>query len=151
MYVNSPFEEEKRCLLLCRDVSSRYTRRGYEEYRRIAEYIARMSWKKKGNYMIFFPSYKLMEDVFEVYQEEFSADWVDCICQQASMNEREREEFLKVTLSADENYLLALTLRHILKRQPSPCGEELKAAAADSLSRRLSVQGFRRSVAKEKS
>ena len=48
MYVNSPFEEEKRCLLLCRDVSSRYTRRGYEEYRRIAEYIARMSWKKKG-------------------------------------------------------------------------------------------------------
>ena len=49
-----------------------------------------MSWQKKGNYMIFFPSYKLLEDVFKVYQEEFSADWVDCICQQASMNERER-------------------------------------------------------------
>ena len=45
--------------------------------------------------MIFFPSYKLLEDVFKVYQEEFSADWVDCICQQASMNEREREEFLQ--------------------------------------------------------
>jgi DNA excision repair protein ERCC-2 len=106
MYVNSPFEEEKRCLLLCRDVSSRYTRRGYEEYRRIAEYIARMSWKKKGNYMIFFPSYKLMEDVFEVYQEEFSADWVDCICQQASMNEREREEFLREFQAQGEKTLL---------------------------------------------
>ena len=101
MYVNSPFEEEKRCLLLCRDVSSKYTRRGYEEYRKIAEYIARMSWQKKGNYMIFFPSYKLMEDVFEVYQEEFSADWVDCICQQASMNEREREEFLREFTGAE--------------------------------------------------
>ena len=106
MYVNSPFEEEKRCLLLCRDVSSRYTRRGYEEYRRIAEYIARMSWKKKGNYMIFFPSYKLMEDVLEVYQEEFSADWVDCICQQASMNEREREEFLGEFQAQGEKTLL---------------------------------------------
>lgn len=106
MYVNSPFEEKKRCLLLCRDVSSKYTRRGYKEYHRIAEYIARMSWQKKGNYMIFFPSYKLLEDVFKVYQEEFSADWVDCICQQASMNEREREEFLQEFQAQGEKTLL---------------------------------------------
>ena len=56
--------------------------------------------------MIFFPSYKLMEDVFEVYQEEFSADWVDCICQQASMNEREREEFLREFQAQGEKTLL---------------------------------------------
>ena len=66
MYVESPFEQKNRCLLICRDVSSRYTRRGYEEYRKIAEYIARMSWQKKGNYMVFFPSYKLMDDVWPV-------------------------------------------------------------------------------------
>ena len=53
MYVESPFEQKKRCLMICRDVSSKYTRRGYEEYRKIAEYIARMSWQKKGNYMVF--------------------------------------------------------------------------------------------------
>ena len=76
MYVESPFEQKNRCLLICRDVSSRYTRRGYEEYRKIAEYIARMSWQKKGNYMAFFPSYKLMDDVWQVYQEEFSSGWV---------------------------------------------------------------------------
>ena len=95
MYVESPFEQKNRCLLICRDVSSRYTRRGYEEYRKIAEYIARMSWQKKGNYMVFFPSYKLMDDVWQVYQEEFSSGWVRCICQHASMTEREREEFLE--------------------------------------------------------
>lgn len=95
MYVESPFEQKNRCLLICRDVSSRYTRRGYEEYRKIAEYIARMSWQKKGNYMAFFPSYKLMDDVWQVYQEEFSSGWVRCICQHASMTEREREEFLE--------------------------------------------------------
>ena len=95
MYVESPFEQKNRCLLICRDVSSRYTRRGYEEYRKIAEYIARMSWQKKGNYMVFLPSYKLMDDVWQVYQEEFSSGWVRCICQHASMTEREREEFLE--------------------------------------------------------
>lgn len=106
MYVDSPFEEEKRCLLLCGDVSSKYARRGYEEYRKIAEYISRVSWQKKGNYMIFFPSYKLMEDVFEVYQEEFAVEWVDCICQRASMNEQEREEFLQEFDSKGEKTLL---------------------------------------------
>ncbi|MBU5479943.1 ATP-dependent DNA helicase [Blautia sp. MSJ-19] len=95
IYVESPFEQKKRCLLICRDVSSRYTRRNYEEYHRIAEYIARMSWQKKGNYMVFFPSYKLLEDVYQVYQEEYAAGWVHCISQHASMTEKEREEFLE--------------------------------------------------------
>ena len=95
MYVESPFEQKKRCLMICRDVSSKYTRRGYEEYRKIAEYIARMSWQKKGNYMVFFPSYRLMEDVYQVYQDEFSVSWVRCISQHASMTELEREEFLE--------------------------------------------------------
>ena len=36
---------------------------------------------RKGKLYDLFPSYKLLEDVFKVYQEEFSADWVDCICQ----------------------------------------------------------------------
>ena len=95
MYVESPFEQKNRCLLICRDVSSRYTRRGYEEYHKIAEYIARMCWQKKGNYMVFFPSYKLMEDVYQVYQDEFASGWVRCISQYSSMTEREREEFLE--------------------------------------------------------
>ena len=106
MYVESPFEQKNRCLLICRDVSSRYTRRGYEEYRKLAEYIARMSWQKKGNYMVFFPSYKLMEDVYQVYQDEFSAGWVRCICQHASMTEKEREEFLEAFTEENEDTLI---------------------------------------------
>ena len=81
IYVPSPFKQEKRCILTGRDVSSRYTRRGYEEYHKIASYIARTVWAKKGNYMVFFPSYKFMEDVLEVYENEFSVDWVRCISQ----------------------------------------------------------------------
>ena len=106
MDVESPFEQKKRCLMICRDVSSKYTRRGYEEYRKIAEYIARMSWQKKGNYMVFFPSYRLMEDVYQVYQDEFSVSWVRCISQHASMTELEREEFLEEFTEETEETLL---------------------------------------------
>ncbi len=106
IYVRSPFERQKRRILSCMDVSSRYTRRGYEEYRRMAEYLARMVWQKKGNYIVFFPSYKLMEDVYRIYEEEFAADWVRCICQTASMNEREREEFLEEFSEGAEQTLL---------------------------------------------
>lgn len=45
--------------------------------------------------MVFFPSYKMLEDVYEIYEEEFSVNWVHCICQNSSMNEKEREEFLE--------------------------------------------------------
>lgn len=94
IYVDSPFEKEKRKILIGCDVSSRYTRRGYAQYRKIAEYIARTVWQRKGNYMVFFPSYKLMEDICLVYDQEFSVDWVQCIRQTSAMNEQEREEFL---------------------------------------------------------
>lgn len=106
MYVESPFEQSKRLLMICRDVSSKYTRRGYEEYHKIAEYIARMSWQKKGNYMVFFPSYRLMEDVYQVYQDEFSVSWVRCISQHASMTELEREEFLEEFTEETEETLV---------------------------------------------
>ena len=106
MYVESPFEQKKRCLMICRDVSSKYTRRGYEEYRKIAEYIARMSWQKKGNYMVFFPSYRLMEDVYQVYQDEFSVSCVRFISQHASLTELEREEFLEEFTKETEETLV---------------------------------------------
>lgn len=106
MYVESPFEQRNRCLLICRDVSSRYTRRGYEEYRKIAEYIAKMSWQKKGNYMVFFPSYKLMEDVYQIYQDEFSSGWVRCISQHSAMTEKEREEFLEEFAEENDDTLV---------------------------------------------
>lgn len=95
IYVPSPFKQEKRCILTGRDVSSRYIRRGYEEYHKIASYIARTVWARKGNYMVFFPSYKFMEDVLEVYENEFSVDWVRCISQTSGMHEQEKEEFIE--------------------------------------------------------
>lgn len=95
IYAQSPFDPAKKCLLVCKDVSSKYTRRGYGEYQKIAAYIDYTVRSKKGNYIVFFPSYKLMEDVYAVYIEEFLHGEATCICQNPHMGEREREEFLQ--------------------------------------------------------
>mgnify|MGYP001053716154 CR=1 FL=1 len=129
IYVPSPFEQKKRCLLSGEDVSSRYTRRNYEEYRRIAAYIARMAWQQKGNYMVFFPSYKLMEDVFRVYEEEFSVDWVRCICQNPSMSEQEREAFLAEFMEQEKTLLGFCVMGGVFSEGIDLMGKRLIGAA----------------------
>ena len=63
VYAQTPFCQENRLLMLCRDVSSRYTRRNRAEYEKIASYLREMTHQKKGNYLAFFPSYRMMLDV----------------------------------------------------------------------------------------
>ena len=74
------------------DVSSRYTRRGEEEYRRMAEYICRTVQSHKGNYLVFFPSYQMLEAVFPLCLGE---PGLLCIRQDSGMDEAEREQFLE--------------------------------------------------------
>ncbi|MCH1982404.1 ATP-dependent DNA helicase [Ruminococcus sp. OA3] len=98
IYVDSPFPRKNRALLIGRDVSSRYRRRGYEEYSRISSYIHEIISGKKGNYMIFFPSYRMLSDVYEVYREQYADEeggTTRYLVQYTSMNEAEREAFLE--------------------------------------------------------
>ena len=92
VYARSPFDTKKRLLLVGMDVSSRYTRRGEEEYRRMAEYICRATQIRKGNYLVFFPSYQMLEEVYEKCLGQ--ADLL-CIRQDSGMDEEEREQFLR--------------------------------------------------------
>ena len=92
IYVDSVFDPSNRLLLLGTDVTSKYTRRGQEEYQKFAEYIRTIVNGQKGNYMVFAPSYKFIDDIYERYLEY--NDDVDVIVQKQSMTEQEREEFL---------------------------------------------------------
>lgn len=56
VYAHSPFKEANRLLVLGQDVSTKYTRRGYEMYERFAIYIKNVMQAKPGNYLVFFPS-----------------------------------------------------------------------------------------------
>ncbi len=94
VYAQSPFPEKNRRLFVGTDVSTRYTVRGKEAYQRFACYIVRMAEQRKGNYMAFFPSYRFLEEV-HLWFQEYGADSAESICQLPSMDERQREEFLR--------------------------------------------------------
>ncbi len=128
IYVQSPFSSKNRRILIGSDVSSRYTRRNHTEYRKIAEYISRCVWQRQGNYMVFFPSYRLMEDVYQVYEEEFSVDWVRCIRQNSDMTEREREEFLEEFQSREGTLVGFCVLGGIFSEGVDLTGESLIGA-----------------------
>ena len=106
VYADSAFREEQRLLFIGRDVSSLYTRRTIGEFRRIALYIQQVLRAKKGNYLIFFPSYRFMEDVYEQFLAVNERE-ADCIMQSGNMNEAEREEFMQEFAESREKSLAA--------------------------------------------
>ncbi len=94
VYVKSPFDQKNRCLCIGRDVSSRYTRRGQEEYRKISGYIYQTASARIGNYLVFLPSYQMLQEVLQEFLGQYGSQSVRCICQRSGMDEGEREEFL---------------------------------------------------------
>ena len=93
VYAQSPFPKENRMLLIGTDVSSRYTRRNRGEYGKVVAYICAVARSHKGNYMVFFPSYRYMEAVEKELQlfDDGSFTWQ---MQGVHMSEEEREAFL---------------------------------------------------------
>lgn len=111
VYAESPFDPKKRSLLLGMDVSTRYTRRSREMYRRYARYLIRVADSKVGNYMAFFPSYQFMEEVYEVFLEILREEGpershVDYVIQSRHMTEEAREIFLENFGEDRENSLV---------------------------------------------
>lgn len=92
IYAHSPFDPDKRLLLVAGDVTSRYTHRNENEYRKIKYYIDTIRKEHPGNYMVFFPSYGYLNSVYELYADE--NDVSDIVVQKSGMNEEERESFL---------------------------------------------------------
>lgn len=94
IYADSPFDIKKRLLLSAIDVTSRYTRRTQSQFERIFQYIWLLSQSKIGNYMIFFPSYYLMKQIYNIAEEKGNKEQAELIIQKNTMTEKEREEFL---------------------------------------------------------
>lgn len=94
VYAHSTFEPHKCKILVGNQVTSKYTRRGADEYDRIASYIHELTKAKKGNYLVFFPSHLFLEQVYLSYLTQYENIGVSCLTQSEHMSEQDREEFL---------------------------------------------------------
>ena len=108
IYAKSIFPEENRKLLIGTDVSTKYTKRSPQMFREIASYILEVAKGKTGNYIAFFPSYKVMEEVCEIFtelamKEDVPVEWV---VQSQYMSEEAREIFLENFEEEKENSLV---------------------------------------------
>jgi DNA excision repair protein ERCC-2 len=88
----SPFPRENLCLLLCDRISTLYRDRERTKVD-TAKAIITLVGQKKGNYLLYFPSYEYMMMVYSVFQEECPD--VETVCQWPGMTEKERELFIE--------------------------------------------------------
>ena len=96
VYARSVFAPERRALFIGSDVTSRYTRRTAEEYGKIAAYIYETVKSRYGNYLIFFPSYAFLRQVYACFADCYlKEELIECMLQEEHMDEKAREEFLK--------------------------------------------------------
>ncbi|MCC8044626.1 MAG: ATP-dependent DNA helicase [Clostridiales bacterium] len=97
IYANPVFDPKRRLVLIGADCSSRYRNRSEREYRKMAEYILEVLRSRRGNYMVFFSSYQMMDDVAD--QLEWlcteQGEMVEVARQVSRMSEEEREVFLE--------------------------------------------------------
>ncbi len=87
----SPFPRENLGLIALTSVSTRFEERD-KSYKKIAGAIAATVAAKRGNYIVYFPSYKYMQSVTDIFCARYPN--VPVAIQRQGMTRHEREEFL---------------------------------------------------------
>jgi Rad3-related DNA helicase len=106
VYATSCFPPENQLVFTAQDVTTKYTRRNQKEYEKISEYIEKTIQARKGNYLIFFPSYEMLESVYGAFVTSKIAKHCTCKLQNVHMTEEEREAFLAEFEKEQESSLL---------------------------------------------
>ena len=101
VYAQSTFDTEKRGLFLANDVTTKYTKRSDDNYKRIARYILNITGERSGNYMVFFPSHYFLSRVYE-HVLSIKKDNVEVMVQESNMSEEKKEAFLNRFVSNEE-------------------------------------------------
>lgn len=87
----SPFPKENLCVMLSDRISTRYKDRDRTR-NEVADALVDLVTAHPGNYLIFFPSYKYLQMIHELFMEREPA--VEIVVQTSGMSDIERETFL---------------------------------------------------------
>ncbi|SDX47430.1 ATP-dependent DNA helicase [Tepidimicrobium xylanilyticum] len=104
---SSPFPKDNLCVLVGDNISTKYKDRD-KTYSKAVEYIEEFVLQKEGNYFVFFPSYKYMEQIYQCFIDR-NPD-IKTIIQESSMSEKEREEFLDRFNHENEGTMVAFAV-----------------------------------------
>lgn len=91
MQLASPFPPERLCLLVEEGIQTDYNSRA-ASYTQVADSIAALAAVRTGNYLVYFPSYKYLNDVLARFRELHPT--VLTLAQAPGMNDGERAQFL---------------------------------------------------------
>ena len=105
--LRSPFDPANMGLWCARQVSTRYKDRA-DSIAKVSDLLAVMAAAQPGHYLAFFPSYSYLQQVWE----DFAARYPDqpTLCQESSMDEGQRTEFLAQFLARDGKPLLGFAV-----------------------------------------
>ncbi len=107
MKLPSPFEASNLSLTIAQNVSTKYRNRE-KSISEVAEYIKSTVAARRGNYFVFFPSYKYMNEVHKQFVEK--CPQTEVIIQQPSMQEEDKESFLLSFRQAPDKELVAFAV-----------------------------------------
>ncbi|QAT40888.1 ATP-dependent DNA helicase [Clostridium sp. JN-9] len=105
--LHSPFSIENRQVLMCTNISTKFRNRD-KSIDEIVQIIHKCTSLKKGNYLVFFPSYKYMKDTCETYSNKYSDSKI--LLQEPDMGEEDREKFLQEFKEEPEETLIAFAV-----------------------------------------
>lgn len=102
--LDSPFNNNNLCLMAADTISTKFKNRE-QSVKKINKLISSFVSRKTGNYIVYFPSYKYMNDVFEEFV--LSSPDISAVEQGTSMTEEMREDFLSSFQENPKNTFVA--------------------------------------------
>ncbi len=106
IYAESSFDTANRLIVAGSGVTSVYRQRTDQMYENYASYIRKTVSAKQGNYMVFVPSYAIMDQI----SGKLIKSEADIICQTPEMREEDRDRFLGEFKKERDRSLLAFCI-----------------------------------------
>lgn len=105
--LDSPFPMENLCLLIHKRISTKYNQRA-STFNPVTESIVKVAQAKIGNYIVYFPSYNYLQEVYQRFCVLYPE--IRVISQTNGMTEEEREKFLEAFQTDPKETLVGFAL-----------------------------------------
>ncbi|MBN1762774.1 MAG: ATP-dependent DNA helicase [Methanomicrobia archaeon] len=101
----SPFPEENRPIVVTKELTTKYTKRGEEMYRKVAGKISDVARYVRGGMAVFFPSYALLNNIAAYLPDDVHRR---AMVERREMNKNEKNRLYELLRDTTDGILLAV-------------------------------------------